>query len=474
MNFKRTILGISITLMVGWYSTAHAIPSFRIEWLDESWDLSMTTDGVGNYEAVADVDTGNSIPTAKAKTSIEGDGSSATAEVKFSRPFKVVMDGAPTIPVLLQDRVGAKDLLPDGTDPGAHLRKKEPGLVKLRARATVTDPEEEETFLEYYTFAEGYTTEGWTISSGNNESTWPKDVILEEGEIQASQTYQVNGYIHANGDSDRIYGDENRAEGLLGLEDPIQIVDPIDDYYYDFQWESGWNWRLTGTRATESSSETLELAFDLFGDWVASGVPPPWDSLVDLGIEEGLSVAFGLNTKIKIDANFNDGNAYVYAWGEDGGDAHVSIYYDRLFTIAPNSDALAVLQFNGFLDGLLDSSSNTESSLDLAEVSVDGTGLYWQKGETVSHGGTADIDETIRAMGLVELNKTYTFEGLLRVDSNALPGATLGDVAFSDFLSSFGGDLQAAPTPEPSTLILVTVALLSIFGIGYRRRKRLT
>jgi len=439
-NAIRTII-IGILLVACPSTTKADMVPLRIEWLDV-WNVSGTTDGQGTHQANTNVEmkTNGNVPTIKAEAQVEGEGSAA-AEVRVSRQFRVVLDDAPAVPVQLQGDVSGRKNIDDtwGGDDGE---------VKFYAKAGVEGTSMQYDFLLHH------------VNKDVDYSA--SDTIAVDGTLAANQTYTATGYAYALGDSDLgLSGHAYLANGTLSLPDPIVITDPIADYYYDVEWqEDAWSWTTDG-------DATGIGALDIFTDMLTSGFPWPWDTLLNEGIDAYLARG---TTAEKIEGYFRtaEGETYVYARGRYGGHAWINIESERDFSLVPVADALAQLRFDGILTGDL-CSEGISSAVSLAGVSISGSGLNWSMDKTVSNGETSSVQENITAWGLAELNKIYTFEGLLNLNSQA----SANSLAYADFLSSFEGELSVVSVPIPGSAILGIIGMASAAGILRKRKGKM-
>jgi len=163
---------------------AQAYLGLHIEWLDEPWVVSPSTDGQGDYVAATDVvmDPAGNVPIIKASTWAEGQDSSATAEVRASRRFRVVLGDAPPISMQLQGSVAEGKLKIDDTWGG------DKGEVRFRAMAGIDG-----TSIQY--------DRQWERKNKDGTVEFD-DTIAIDGTLTANQTYTVTGYAYALGDSD--------------------------------------------------------------------------------------------------------------------------------------------------------------------------------------------------------------------------------------------------------------------------------
>jgi len=434
-SIRTIIAGI---LLLGYPSITQAYVNLRIEWLD-AWNVSAATDGEGNYQSQTNVtmDPGGNVPIIEAQTWAQDEDSSAAAEVRVSRQFRVVLDDAPAVAVRLQGDVGGR-LNIDNTWGGDN------GEVRFRAKAGI-----EGTALQYDRQWERKDKDG---------SVYFDDSIAVDGALAANQTHTVTGYAYALGDSDLGHtGHEYRANGTLSLPDPIAITDPIDDYYYDVEWQKDWLWSSNGNA---DGIGTLDIFSDITGQIIGGF----WGSVVNQGLDAYFEAS---SSAEKVEGHFlpDVGESYVYARGRFGGHAWINVTSERDFSLVPDVDALAQLRFDGSLTGNL-SSSGTSSAMSLAEISVLGSGLEWTMGQTVSDGETATIDEDILAFGMAQLGQTYTFEGFLSTDSQSLAP---GSLAYADFLSSLEGELTVEAVPLPGSTVLAAIGMAYVGGILRRR-----
>jgi len=419
---------------------AQAYLGLHIEWLDEPWVISPSTDGQGNYVAATDVvmDPAGNVPIIKASTWAEGQDSSATAEVRVSRQFRVVLGDAPAIPMRLQGDV-SNGRLHIGNTPG--ILGGDDGTVRFRAIAGIQG-----TAIQY--------DRQWEYRNKDVDLTFD-DTIAVDGTLAANQTHTVTGYAYALGDSDNgLSGAAYRADGILSLPEPVAITDHIADYYYDVEWqEDTWSWTTEG-------DATGIGALDIFTDVITSGFPSPWDTLLNEGIDAYLERG-GAAERIEGYFQTVDGKSYVFARGRNGGHAWVNVTSERDFSLVPVDDALARLRFDGTLTGELSSSPNA-SSMSLAQVSVVGSGLDWTTGHSASDGQSTTIHEDILAFGMAQLNQVYTFEALLELDSQAVAP---GSLAYADFLSSLQGELAVEAVPVPGSAVLAAIGIASAASI---------
>jgi hypothetical protein len=436
---RAIIIGI---LLITYPSTTKAdMMPLRIEWLDV-WNVSETTDGQGTYQANTNVEmkTSGNVPTIKAEAQVEGEGSAA-AEIHVSRQFRVVLDDAPAVPVRLQGDVAGRKKI-DNTWGGDN------GEVKFRAKAGV-----EGTSLQYE----------FMLHHVNKDVDYSaSDTIAVDGTLAANQTYTVTGYAYALGDSDLgLSGHDYRANGTLSLPDPIDITDPIADYYYDVEWQDDWQWSSQGDA---SGIGTLDLYTDVLGNLVGGGL---WGSIVNYGLDAYFEAS---STAEKIEGHFlpADGESYVYARGRFGGHAWINIESERDFSLVPVTDALAQLRFDGILMGDL-FSEGTSSAVSLTEVSINGSGLNWSMGKSVSNGESTSVQENITACGLAVLNQIYTYEGLFSLNSQA----SASSLAYADFLSSFEGELSVVSVPIPGSAVLGIIGMVSAAGILRKRKGKM-
>ncbi len=439
-----TYVMIATAMLSGALSTAQANVPLRIEWLDEAWLFSPLSDGQGDY--LAETDLGfpgdENVPTIKVKTAAAGTYGWGMAEARISRPFRVVLDENPAVPVRLQGDVAAK-LKIDNTWGGDN------GEVKFRAKAGIED-----TPIQY--------SKQWRKKDQDISKNYA-DTILVEGALPANQTHTVTGYAYALGDSDLGHtGHQYRANGTLSLPNPVVISDPMTAQYYDVHWhEDAWSWKVDGDASGIG-------ALDLFSDLIGSQFPPPWDVLLN----EGLDAYFEKSSTAEhIEGHFRpgQGESRVLARGRYGGHAWTYIESERDFSIVPAQDALAQLRFDGNLSGLLSGVAES-SAFSLAEVSVAGSGLHWGYERWVGSDESMSVDMDITARGMARLNEVYTFEGLLRTESSSLAP---GGLASADFLSSLEGRLSVHVAPVPGAAALIAIGAPFVIG-AFRARNRRT
>jgi hypothetical protein len=442
--FGRALLGafvVSVGCVVGDVLPADAAVLFKIEWLEEDWSIVETTAGSGIYESHTSVelhapllnDAATQTPTLKARTTATGkppERSTSEAEIRVTRPFRIVRDDSAPVPVALTG------------DVSGYYNKDVMGKVKWRARAEVS-----ETALVY--------DQSWERTQGHESLTF-SDAFSLDGSLNANHTYTLNGYAHALADSDNIStSHNNKAFGTLDFHSPISVTDPIDQRYYDLRIKE-WDWHVKADADDNYRDDLVEFTSEQIGAWVGSGVTGPWSYLVSWGVTEGLEAAFETGGRVEvIDYEFNDGVAFTYARGKLGGHAHASIYFDTEFELVPDPTVPARLEFDGWLDGLLESDLGTAGYLETASVSVAGTGLEWELSSSAADGESQRIDESINAWGLALPDTIYTFESTLKLRSEAGENASDIAAAMADFGSSFGGVLSVAPiVPEPSSLVI--------------------
>ena len=450
---------------------AVAVPIFAIEWQDSEWTVNPTSaesgGGIATTGATQTNPAPNTLPTLRTKAVSPGvtpDASSSNAEIKVSRAFRVTRNEPIFLPMSLNGEVNG------------YVRRRVSGHAQLTAIAQVTktDTTPNRTSRECDVNALMCDRAHRNPGSSSSSKRLATKTLTGEAELAVGASYTIHGNLYGRGDPDSLILKNNTATGVMDLRDPVKFTDALDKQYYRRAWSN--EWTATGLELhSPNNTETAEAALDQFTGLVASAVPggPIAQQAASIVIDNVLDALLFSDT-LEIGA-FEDGVSMVMAKGINTGNAVVRVVSERDFRIVANESAPAELAFDGLLSGELFSTENTGAALELAQISVAGTGLGWSRSFDASNGETQIINEAIEATGWAQTDQIYVLEAIMKTSSFANANATTQEEAYADFFNSLDGVLSVNaaffPIPEPRGIWLLAFGLMLLTASG---RIRLT